>query len=111
LRVPAPVHPYYRANSDFSKDPMRYGGTGATNSIKGMKDPNFGAVGYESGATKPKFSRGKGIISGTPTQSKAQSGTISTNAGPDADAREQRLMRSMAKIGLGRAYQDHKTWG
>jgi len=112
-QIPAGTHSYSRANSQFQKDALRYGATGRANSVRGMEDPSFPAVGYESGSTKPKFSRGKGIISGTPTQSRAQSGTISTNLGPDATEAQVKGMRSVSKLGKGwgAAYADFKRFG
>ena len=67
LRVPAPTNPNYRANSQFQKDALRYGGTGKANSVHEMSDPNFRDVGYEPGSTKPKRP-GTSIISGYPTR-------------------------------------------
>jgi len=66
LRVPAPTNPNYRANSQFQKDALRYGGTGRANSVREMQDPSYGAVGYQSGSTKPKA--GNSVISGFPTR-------------------------------------------
>jgi hypothetical protein len=67
LRIAAPTQAINRANQKFQKDALRFGGTGQANSVREMSDPNFGAVGYESGATKPKRP-GTSIISGYPTR-------------------------------------------
>src|SRR5262249_51788166 len=66
LRPPAPTNPAYRANSQFQKDALRYGGSGRENSVCDMNDPSFEAVGYKGGATKPK--PGNSIISGYATR-------------------------------------------
>jgi len=65
-QIPASTNPNYRANSQFQKDALRYGGTGRASTVREMRDPDFGAVGYERGATKPKS--GNSVISGYPTR-------------------------------------------
>jgi hypothetical protein len=67
MRVPAPTNPKYRANQNFQKDALRYGGKGQANSVREMSDPSYDAVGYQRGATKPKAA-GTSIISGYPTR-------------------------------------------
>jgi hypothetical protein len=71
LRVPAPTNPAWRSASDlsgFAKQALQYGGKGRASSVREMSDPSFGAVGYQSGATKPKRP-GTSLISGYPLRS------------------------------------------
>src|SRR5215472_7940676 len=106
LRVPSPTNPNYRANSQFQRDALRYGGTGKANSVCDMSDPNFGAVGYDSGATKPRFKNGRSIISGSPTQ-----GNQRISGDGNQTIARAKGFASMAKIVGRKAMEDYARYG
>jgi hypothetical protein len=89
LRVPAPTQRENRANPNFAKEGMRFGGTGKSVSIHNRPTVDLSAVG------EPRLPRGYNpIISGFPTSgAQRTAGKISTNAGPQANAKEMRRVR------------------
>ncbi|HKH99711.1 MAG TPA: hypothetical protein VJ999_11435 [Candidatus Sulfotelmatobacter sp.] len=61
--VPAPTHPSFRANSQFSKDLLKYGAKGRSVSVRNPPTVNLAAVG------EPRLPKGYNpIISGFPTR-------------------------------------------
>lgn len=94
LNVPAPTNASNRANQNFAKDAMRFGGTGRAVSVRNMADPDFRAVGYAPGATKPK-AYGASIISGYPTRGNAQ--RVGTGNQPFAKSNMPKLRPGQAK--------------
>jgi|SRR5579864_5412922 len=68
LRPPVSTNPSYRVGSDFAKATLD---KVSSQSVRDMRDPDVGAVGYRPGDTKPTF-RGASIISGFPTRGNTQ---------------------------------------
>jgi hypothetical protein len=96
-QIPAPTQSYNRASSDFAKDGMRFGGRGKSVSIHGKPTVDLSAVG------EPRYPKGYNpIISGFPLSSPRTAGQISTNRGPQANAKEMKRIRSQYPGILGR---------
>jgi hypothetical protein len=99
MNIPAPTHPSFRANPQFSKDLLKYGATGRSVSVRNAPTVNLGAVG------EPRLPKGYNpIISGFPTRGATRTaGQISTNRGPTANAKEvKRIRQTYPGLGIGK---------
>jgi hypothetical protein len=107
-QIPAPTQSLNRANPQFHKDALRFGGSGRRVGAANTGETNWGAT----GGSKPGGYKGNPVITGYPTRGgKRKAGIISTNAGPEVSAQELKAMRSMGKLGLAGAYADFKRYG
>ena len=104
--IPAPTNEYNRADAQrFERDGLRFGGVPKPVGVRNTRVTNYGATGdRRPNGYNP-------VNSGFPSGGNRVAGRISTNAGPEASAKEQRAMRSMAKLGMAKAYQDFKKYG
>jgi hypothetical protein len=109
-QMPAPTSRSSKADSqNFHKDHLRYGGRGQTNSVKDRHTVPYGDVGYSSGPYQSK--RGlNSINNGSPQTAKQIVGDGNFPKSQRAST-VARGRASMAKLGLGKAYDDYRKFG
>jgi len=87
--VPASTQSYNRVNPNFAQDGLRFGGVPKAVSVKNKPTIDLSAVG------EPRYPLGYNPVnSGFPLGGSRTAGQISTNRGPQANAKEMKRLRS-----------------